>query len=164
MLSVGAQHNIYVAFCIQQFMPSSSLSLAPAAFEIIHILLAHNSVLAVPSSDAWSSCRHVPGPEGVRGRNSDNTLILKQLGWQPTVKLADGLKMTYFWIKDQLANEQDHSTYAKSAIVQTSVPQELGSLREADGKDGFWKAKPVAKDGFAAAGAIANGHTEVHAA
>ena len=41
---------------------------------------------------------HIPGPEGVRGRNSDNTLINEVLGWQPATKLADGLRTTYFWI------------------------------------------------------------------
>ena len=46
--------------------------------------------------------RHIPGPEGVRGRNSDNALILEKLGWEPTIRLADGLKVTYFWIKSQL--------------------------------------------------------------
>lgn len=109
-------------------------------------------------------CRHIPGPEGVRGRNSDNALILKQLGWEPTVKLADGLKLTYSWIKDQLANEQDHSAYSKSTIVQTSAPRELGSLREADGKEGFEKAKQAAREGFEAAGITSNGHTDVKAA
>jgi hypothetical protein len=39
----------------------------------------------------------------VRGRNSDNALILEKLGWEPTIKLADGLKVTYEWIKGQLA-------------------------------------------------------------
>lgn len=119
----------------------------------------------VPSHKGlWLCCRHIPGPEGVRGRNSDNALILKQLGWEPTVKLADGLKMTYFWIKDQLASEQDHSAYAKSTIVQTSAPRELGSLREADGQEGFEKAKQAAREGFEAAGVTSNGHTKVLAA
>lgn len=108
--------------------------------------------------------RHIPGPEGVRGRNSDNALILKQLGWEPTVKLADGLKMTYDWIKDQLTSEKDHSAYSKSTIVQTSAPRELGSLREADGKEGFDKAKQAAREGFEAAGVTVNGHTNVQAA
>lgn len=35
--------------------------------------------------------KHIPGPEGVRGRNSDNELILEKLGWEPTIKLRDGL-------------------------------------------------------------------------
>ena len=36
--------------------------------------------------------KHIPGPEGVRGRNSNNELILEKLGWAPSIKLADGLK------------------------------------------------------------------------
>jgi GDP-D-mannose 3', 5'-epimerase len=41
-------------------------------------------------------------PQGVRGRNSDNTLIRKLLGWEPSIRLADGLAQTYAWIKDEL--------------------------------------------------------------
>jgi GDP-D-mannose 3', 5'-epimerase len=41
-------------------------------------------------------------PQGVRGRNSDNTLLNKVLGWQPAVTLEDGLKTTYRWIEGQL--------------------------------------------------------------
>ena len=47
--------------------------------------------------------RHVPGPEGVRGRTSDNRLILDRLGWQPTLPLEDGLAKTYSWISGQVA-------------------------------------------------------------
>jgi nucleoside-diphosphate-sugar epimerase len=43
-------------------------------------------------------------PQGVRGRNSDNTLIQKELGWEPSIPLADGLARTYAWIYDQLAS------------------------------------------------------------
>jgi nucleoside-diphosphate-sugar epimerase len=42
-------------------------------------------------------------PQGVRGRNSDNTLIRERLGWEPAITLEDGLEMTYRWIHDQLA-------------------------------------------------------------
>lgn len=38
--------------------------------------------------------KHIPGPEGVRGRNSDNTLIKQVLGWAPSISLKDGLKRT----------------------------------------------------------------------
>ncbi len=41
-------------------------------------------------------------PKGVRGRNSDNTLIRKYLGWEPSIPLKDGLKKTYDWIKEQM--------------------------------------------------------------
>ena len=42
-------------------------------------------------------------PQGVRGRNSDNTLILEQLGWEPSISLRDGMERTYRWIYDQMA-------------------------------------------------------------
>ena len=44
-------------------------------------------------------------PTGVRGRNSDNTRILRLLDWEPEVKLEDGLEMTYRWVYDQLAGQ-----------------------------------------------------------
>jgi len=42
-------------------------------------------------------------PQGVRGRNSDNTLILERLGWEPSISLRDGMERTYRWIYDQMA-------------------------------------------------------------
>jgi GDP-D-mannose 3', 5'-epimerase len=45
--------------------------------------------------------RHIPGPLGVRGRNSDNRLIQDKLGWSPSQPLLEGLKVTYDWIKRQ---------------------------------------------------------------
>ncbi|KAK6161462.1 hypothetical protein DH2020_004843 [Rehmannia glutinosa] len=82
---------------------------------------------------------HIPGPEGVRGRNSDNTLIKEKLGWAPSMKLKDGLRITYFWIKEQLEKEKskgiDLSTYGSSKVVGTQAPVQLGSLRAADGKE-----------------------------
>jgi GDP-D-mannose 3', 5'-epimerase len=48
---------------------------------------------------------HIPGPEGVRGRNSDNTLITERIGWMPQVSLEDGIKKTYAWIERQVKHE-----------------------------------------------------------
>lgn len=45
---------------------------------------------------------HVPGPTGVRGRNSDNRLIREKLGWEPGVTLRHGLEKTYPWIAAQV--------------------------------------------------------------
>jgi GDP-D-mannose 3',5'-epimerase len=45
---------------------------------------------------------HIPGPTGVRGRNSDNTLIGQKLGWKPSYPLAQGIAKTYAWIKEQM--------------------------------------------------------------
>ena len=44
-------------------------------------------------------------PQGVRGRNSDNTLILDKLGWEPEVDLKTGLVKTYAWIEEQIERE-----------------------------------------------------------
>lgn len=46
--------------------------------------------------------KHIKGPLGVRGRNSDNRLIRKKLNWSPSMKLKDGLKITYQWIEEQV--------------------------------------------------------------
>jgi GDP-D-mannose 3',5'-epimerase len=46
--------------------------------------------------------KHVEGPEGVRGRNSDNSLLREVLTWEPEVSLEEGLVHTYEWIEDQV--------------------------------------------------------------
>ncbi len=51
--------------------------------------------------------RHVPGPLGVRGRNSDNTLIREKLGWEPSEPLREGLAVTYNWIDEQVRGFSD---------------------------------------------------------
>jgi len=43
-------------------------------------------------------------PKGVNGRNSDNTLIQQRLGWEPSIRLRDGMEKTYRWIEDQIAS------------------------------------------------------------
>jgi GDP-D-mannose 3',5'-epimerase len=50
--------------------------------------------------------RHnLTGPQGVRGRNSDNTRLREVLGWEPSILLAEGLKKTYPWISSQVTSE-----------------------------------------------------------
>ncbi len=46
--------------------------------------------------------RHVDGPQGVRGRNSDNSRLREVLGWEPRTTLHEGLRETYRWIEKQL--------------------------------------------------------------
>jgi len=45
---------------------------------------------------------HVAGPQGVRGRNSDNSRLREVLGWEPGVSLEEGLARTYAWIEDAM--------------------------------------------------------------
>lgn len=50
--------------------------------------------------------KHITGPLGVRGRNSDNKLIQEKLNWSPNYPLQQGIQNTYYWIKEQLEQEQ----------------------------------------------------------
>jgi nucleoside-diphosphate-sugar epimerase len=50
--------------------------------------------------------RHIPGPLGVRGRNSDNRLIREKLGWAPSQQLIAGIEPTYAWIEGQLRSNR----------------------------------------------------------
>jgi nucleoside-diphosphate-sugar epimerase len=56
--------------------------------------------------------RHVDGPQGVRGRNSDNTRLRDVLGWQPGIDLEEGLAPTYRWIEARMAS--------RSAITESA--------------------------------------------
>jgi GDP-D-mannose 3',5'-epimerase len=49
--------------------------------------------------------KHVPGPQGVRGRNSDNNRLRQVLGWEPEISLEEGLAKTYAWIESQVAEK-----------------------------------------------------------
>jgi nucleoside-diphosphate-sugar epimerase len=56
-------------------------------------------------------------PQGVRGRNSDNTLLRQVLGWEPRTSLEEGLKSTYEWIAEQLANSGRLSPAERTATA-----------------------------------------------
>ena len=50
--------------------------------------------------------KHIEGPLGVRGRNSDNKLIKEKLGWKPSEALKDGIAKAYVWINVQVNNSK----------------------------------------------------------
>lgn len=52
------------------------------------------------------SIRHIDGPLGVRGRSSDNTLIKEKLNWRPSRPLAEGMKITYDWIEQEIKQRE----------------------------------------------------------
>jgi GDP-D-mannose 3',5'-epimerase len=52
---------------------------------------------------------HVPGPLGVRGRNSHNALIKEKLGWEPKYSLKEGITWTYNWIEEQVINDKAYT-------------------------------------------------------
>ena len=75
--------------------------------------------------------KNIPGPEGVRGRNSDNTLIKKVLGWAPSISLEDGFKLTYEWIvarieEKKAAGGTEDYTSSKVVVQSTESLDALG--------------------------------------
>jgi GDP-D-mannose 3', 5'-epimerase len=63
------------------------------------------------------SVLHIPGPLGVRGRNSDNRLIREKLGWAPSSTLRSGLKKTYDWISEQVSAAEANSALPQLAAA-----------------------------------------------
>jgi nucleoside-diphosphate-sugar epimerase len=51
---------------------------------------------------------NIPGPQGVRGRNSDNKLYKEKIGWEPFMPLHEGISDTYKWIKNQLKTKNEN--------------------------------------------------------
>ncbi len=70
------------------------------------VTINHLAEMAMEIAGKKLRLRHIPGPLGVRGRNSDNKLIREKLRWEPTMKLKDGLARTYRWINEQVANPE----------------------------------------------------------
>jgi len=66
--------------------------------------LAH---IAMDIAGKKQSIKHIPGPLGVRGRNSDNRLIKEKLGWEPSMLLKSGMKKTYSWIAEKVEELQN---------------------------------------------------------
>lgn len=68
-------------------------------------LVSINGLVDIVEGIAGITCERrykLDAPQGVRGRNSDNTLIKQRYGWAPSITLAEGLEKTYAWIYDQL--------------------------------------------------------------
>lgn len=61
--------------------------------------------------------KHIDGPQGVRGRNSDNSKLREVLGWEPAISLEDGLAKTYLWIEQQVADQMAASEGRVAAEV-----------------------------------------------
>jgi nucleoside-diphosphate-sugar epimerase len=59
--------------------------------------------------------RHVAGPQGVRGRNSDNTRLRAVLNWTPEISLEEGLARTYRWIESVLRERAERPRAATRA-------------------------------------------------
>jgi nucleoside-diphosphate-sugar epimerase len=82
-------------------------------------LVTINQLADIVSSIAGVSLgkRHIPGPQGVRGRNSDNTRLREVLQWEPAISLEDGLARTYAWIEAQVRQQLATASAAPRASV-----------------------------------------------
>jgi nucleoside-diphosphate-sugar epimerase len=54
---------------------------------------------------------NLDAPKGVRGRNSDNTLIRQSLGWAPSIRLEDGMRKTYEWISEEMRRSSPRAVF-----------------------------------------------------
>jgi nucleoside-diphosphate-sugar epimerase len=63
--------------------------------------------------------RHIRGPLGVRGRNSDNRLIREKLGWAPSRPLMEGLAETYAWVSAEVARAE---SVTPAPVVDRTTP------------------------------------------
>jgi len=73
-------------------------------------LVSVNRLVTIVEDIADVRCHRnyiLDAPKGVRGRNSDNTLIKELLGWEPSTKLVDGLAKTYAWVFNELKARDD---------------------------------------------------------
>jgi GDP-D-mannose 3', 5'-epimerase len=84
---------------------------------------------------------NLDAPKGVRGRNSDNTLIQKQFGWAPSLSLEYGLERTYRWIYDQMAGPTvTRRTQTKLGARSTEAPP--SPVESTQATNARWRAAP----------------------
>ncbi|MFE6649984.1 NAD-dependent epimerase/dehydratase family protein [Nocardioides sp. NPDC057772] len=97
---------MYIDDCLR----GSQMILAGESSEPVNLgsseLVSINQLVSIVEQIAGITCKRnyvLDAPQGVRGRNSDNTLIQEIYGWEPSISLADGLAKTYEWVHDQVA-------------------------------------------------------------
>lgn len=82
--------------------------------EMVSIDQLADSIMAIAGKQLEK--RHIPGPLGVRGRNSDNRMIEEKLGWKPSQPLSAGLAVTYEWIEGQIRSKSETIARSNSPI------------------------------------------------
>jgi len=94
--------------------------------EMVTIRQLADMVMDIASKEL--NVKYLPGPQGVRRRNSDNSLIYKKLGWKPTQPLMDGLEATYKWIEEQVRKSQkskSHERQQKTPILHAGIKNRI---------------------------------------
>ena len=100
---------MYIDDCVK----GSQMILASDLEDAINLgsaeLVSINQLYSIVEEIAGIKCERkydLTAPQGVRGRNSDNTMINEVFGWEPSISLADGLAQTYAWVYDQVKRAQ----------------------------------------------------------
>jgi GDP-D-mannose 3', 5'-epimerase len=100
---------MYVDDCVEGTLRvtagESSLPVNVGSSELVSINQMANIIEEIAGITVKRNYK-LDAPLGVRGRNSDNTLIKEIYGWEPTIRLVDGLERTYKWIFDQMSRRQ----------------------------------------------------------
>jgi GDP-D-mannose 3',5'-epimerase len=99
---------LYIDECIEairRFMKSDFIGPMNIGSEEM-VTINHLAQMIMDIAGKKMTLKHVPGPLGVRGRNSDNLLIEEKLGWKPAAPLKDGLIKTYRWIEKMAAADK----------------------------------------------------------
>ena len=78
--------------------------------------------------------KHITGPQGVRGRNSDNGRLRQVLGWEPSTSLEEGMARTYVWVEEQVRCQLDKATDERAlaetiSVLKSSVYTLPGAIR-----------------------------------
>ena len=99
---------LYIDECVEAVLKlMDSDFIGPVNIGSEEMVTINELVKIVQSFDSLSlDINNIPGPVGVRGRNSDNRLIQEKLGWKPSEPLKKGLEVTYNWIKEQIKLER----------------------------------------------------------
>lgn len=96
---------LYVAECVEgvrRLMRSECTKIVNIGSEEM-ISINNLARMIAKAANKTIKIQNVPGPEGVQGRNSDNSLIKEELGWAPSASLEVGIKKTYEWINTQMS-------------------------------------------------------------
>jgi nucleoside-diphosphate-sugar epimerase len=83
--------------------------------------------MAAQAADIRVDKKHIPGPQGVRGRNSDNTRLEKVLGWTPEVTLEEGVRRTYAWIEAEVVAALKAGRVVSGSKAISSAPAQVGA-------------------------------------
>ena len=111
MMKLDNKMGSYYSVCIMESDFTGPVNIGSEEMIAINDLV--KMVAKISGKDI--TIKNIPGPTGVRGRNSDNKLIREKLGWAPTALLHDGMSKTFNWIVSQM--QKKNNTVDSSILI-----------------------------------------------